>query len=114
LKTKTASVRLPTEMFEEIDSICDGVGCSRNDWIKDTLKDKLRDENSQDQDQKPEELEPEVIITEITEPKPIVTEVPELTNAQIVIEPIDNSKNPVIEMVEFNGQLLSFAKRYEI
>jgi len=55
LKTKTASVRLPKEMFEEIDSVCDGVGCSRNDWIKDTLKDKLRSENSQDQDQKPAE-----------------------------------------------------------
>jgi len=28
MKTKTASVRLPKEMFEEIDNICDGVGCS--------------------------------------------------------------------------------------
>ncbi len=55
MKTKTASVRLPEEMYEEIDNICDGVGCSRNDWIKDTLKDKLRSENSHDQDQKPVE-----------------------------------------------------------
>jgi len=44
IKTKTASVRLPEEMFEEIDEVCDGIGCSRNDWIKDALKDKLREE----------------------------------------------------------------------
>jgi len=50
MKTKTASVRLPKEMFEEIDNICDGIGCSRNDWIKDTIQDKLREENSQDQE----------------------------------------------------------------
>jgi len=51
MKTKTASVRLPKEMYEEIDNICDGIGCSRNDWIKDTLQDKLREENSQDQEE---------------------------------------------------------------
>jgi len=37
-KTKTASVRLPKEMYEEIDSVCDEIGCTRNDWIKDTLQ----------------------------------------------------------------------------
>ena len=46
-KTKTASVRLPKEMYEEIDNICDEIGCSRNDWIKDTLKDKLREESNE-------------------------------------------------------------------
>ncbi len=35
-------------MFEEIDEICDGIGCSRNDWIKDTLQEKLRDEANDD------------------------------------------------------------------
>jgi len=62
LKTKTASVRLPKEMFDEIDNFCDDIGCSRNDWIKDTLKDKLRthlDENIQDQEINVEELESE-------------------------------------------------------
>jgi len=60
-KTKTASVRLPKEMYEEIDSVCDEIGCTRNDWIKDTLQDKLREEsneNSQDQQ-----------VTKDTEPK---------------------------------------------
>jgi len=54
MKTKTASVRLPKEMYEEIDNVCDDIGCSRNDWIKDALKDKLREqfnENSQDQEE---------------------------------------------------------------
>jgi len=62
LKTKTASVRLPKEMFEEIDNFCDDIGCTRNNWIKDTLKDKLRtqlDENIQDQEINVEELESE-------------------------------------------------------
>ena len=51
MKTKTASVRLPEKMYEEIDNVCDDIGCTRNDWIKDTLKDKLgthRGENTQD------------------------------------------------------------------
>ena len=53
MKSKTASVRLPKEMYDDIDSICDDIGCTRNDWIKDTLKEKLRggsDENNQDQE----------------------------------------------------------------
>jgi len=72
-KTKTASVRLPKEMYEEIDNICDGIGCSRNDWIKDTLQDKLREENnenSQDQevikDTKPKEPTPTIGTIETT------------------------------------------------
>ena len=62
MKTKTASVRLPEKMFEEIDNFCDDIGCSRNDWIKDTLKDKLRtqlDENNQESEIKVEDIEPE-------------------------------------------------------
>jgi len=67
LKTKTASVRLPKEMFEEIDNFCDDIGCTRNDWIKDTLKDKLRtqlDENTQDQEINVEDVEPEPVTIE--------------------------------------------------
>ena len=54
-------------MFEEIDNVCDDIGCSRNDWIKDTLKDKLRiqlNENPQDLQIKVEDVE---------RPKPAVT-----------------------------------------
>jgi len=89
LKTKTASVRLPEKMFEEIDNFCDDIGCSRNDWIKDTLKDKLRthlDESTQDIEP---ENKPSVegIITSVSyddgktwfDVKPI----PELTNVTV-------------------------------
>jgi len=111
MKSKTASVRLPTEMFEEIDEVCDGIGCSRNDWIKDTLQEKLREENSQDQDIKSEEPPKE-------EPKPtlepIVEDIPEIENPKIVEEPLDNSKKPVIEMVEFNGKYIPKAEVFEI
>ena len=60
MKTKTTSVRLPKEMFEEIDNFCDDIGCSRNDWIKDTLKDKLRkqDGNTQESEINVEDIEP--------------------------------------------------------
>ena len=62
MKTKTTSVRLSKEMFEEIDNFCDDIGCTRNDWIKDTLKDKLRtqlDENTQESEIKVEDIKPE-------------------------------------------------------
>ena len=72
MKTKTASVRLPENMYEEIDNLCNDIGCTRNDWIKDTLKDKLGtqlDENNQVQEnQSMQELKPTV--TEIFEDKP--------------------------------------------
>jgi len=115
MKSKTASVRLPKEMFDEIDELCDGVGCSRNDWIKDTLKDRLgeeSDENSQDQevikDTKPEPKEPQrIVIDEIEdvkeEPKVIIKEVQQ-----------DNSNKPKIDMVLFNNEYIPFAKRYNI
>jgi len=113
-KTKTASVRLPKEMYEKIDNICDGVGCSRNDWIKDTLQDKLREEsneNSQDQevirDTEPEPKE---------ESKPSLEEIPEIKEPKIIIKdvPQDNSNKPPIEMVLYNGKYIPSAKRYNL
>ncbi len=131
MKTKTASVRLPKEMFEEIDNICDNIGCSRNDWIKDTLQDKLREENSQDQEKRSRLADN---TTPKEEPKPKVEEIPELKNPQIVEVdfnpsdyeissepkptvkeiPQDNSNKPIVNFVQFNGKLLPFAKRYNI
>jgi len=108
MKTKTASVRLPKEMYEEIDSICDEVGCSRNDWIKDTLKEKLREENNENnQDQ-------EVIEDTEPKPKPTVEEIPEIKEPKIIVDevPQDNSNKPIIQFTQFNGKLLPFAKRY--
>ena len=95
MKTKTASVRLPKEMFEEIDNFCDDIGCTRNDWIKDTLKDKLRtqDENTQESEINVEDIEPENkpsaegIITRVSydDGKTWInaTPIPELTNVTV-------------------------------
>ncbi len=93
MKTKTASVRLPKEMYQEIDNVCNDIGCSRNDWIKETLRDKLRtqlDENTQDNEQIPtsgiivedvKKPKPEIIIKEI--PEPTIEFIPELRNIRV-------------------------------
>jgi len=138
MKTKTASVRLPKEMYEEIDNICDDVGCSRNDWIKDTIKDKLREqfnENSQDQEEnnpRPDRnptpttklLDNSDKPTKVShdwgktwhdepkeEPKPTIEIMPE---PKVIIQkvPQDNSNKPEVTFTQFNGKLLPFAKRY--
>jgi len=116
LKSKTSSLRLPEKMYEEIDNICNDVGCTRNDWLKDLVIEGLRTEKSPDQELKPKEIveeptpEPEIKITEI-EGNPISSEV---TNVRIVEEPIDNSKKSIVNFVPYDGQYLPFAKRYEI
>ena len=114
-KSKTSSLRLTTKMYDEIDSICDEVGCTRNDWLKDAAKEKLRAENTQDQ---------EVIEDTALEPKPTIEiietkEEPKATleliqEPKITIKevPQDNSNKPLVQFTNFNGKLLPFAKRY--
>ncbi len=64
MKTKTSSVRLPKEMYEKIDTVCDDIGCSRNDWFKDAVETKLLDdsENTQDQEVIRDTMEPEKLL----------------------------------------------------
>jgi len=122
MKTKTASVRLPKEMYEEIDTICNEVGCSRNDWIKDTIQERLREEsngNTQDQevikDTKPQEITAKLIDEEPKEePKPTIELIPEIKQPKVIIEevPQDNSNKPVVHFTLFNDKLLPFVKRY--
>ena len=120
MKTDTFSIRIAKEMKTEIDSLCDGIGCTRNDWIKDTLKDKLREEKGLDQEAKEETIAKEEAIAikeEAIAPKEAVAPketIAEVTNVRIVQEPLDNSKKPIVNLVSFNGQLLPFSKRYEI
>lgn len=54
MKSKTSSVRLLKETYDDIDSICDDIGCTRNDWIKEAIDEKLEGKKSQDQEPKPE------------------------------------------------------------
>ena len=119
MKSKTASVRLPKEMYEEIDELCDDVGCSRNDWIKDTLQDGLRKENSETEDTQPKE-EPKIVKGEIISNNKPVVEEPKIVKGEIIEvrmheEPkqIDNSNKPMIEMVLFDGKYIPKAEVYE-
>lgn len=111
-------------MFEEIDDMCDDIGCTRNDWIKDTLQDKLREESNDETEDQEIKFKPkpqiqtnnEVNESEIKKDKQHViinldADKP-IPKAEIRI--IDNSNKPQIEMVEFNGNRLPFAKRYNI
>ncbi len=73
MKSKTASVRLPKDMYDEIDGLCDGMGCTRNDWIKDTLKDKLREESNSEgktEEQEPKKEPQKITLTHIGNNEP--------------------------------------------
>jgi len=41
MATKTASIRLEKELYDEIDSHCVSEGCCRNDFIKSAIESKL-------------------------------------------------------------------------
>jgi len=102
-------------MYDEIDNICDEVGCTRNDWLKDAVQDKLRIEKSEDQEvieDTKSELKPTIEITETKEePKATLELIPE---PKITIKevPQDNSNKPVVRFTQFNGKLLPVAKRF--
>jgi len=51
--TKNTTVRFDKEMIEEIDQNCQDVGCTRNDWMKDAVSEKLQREKTQDQEVRP-------------------------------------------------------------
>lgn len=108
MKSKTSSVRLLKETYDDIDSICDDIGCTRNDWIKEAIDEKLEGKKSQDQE-----------VTEDTtpEPEPVVEPEPKpIPEPKIMIKevPQDNSEKPCITYTQLNGKLLPFAQRYNI
>ncbi len=45
MKTKTASIRLDKELFDDIDQVCEKEACSRNDFIKNAIDQKLNGSN---------------------------------------------------------------------
>ena len=45
MKTKTASIRLEKELFDEIDQVCENEACSRNDFIKNAIDQALNGSN---------------------------------------------------------------------
>ena len=115
MKDKPTSIRLPNKTIEDIDNICDGIGCSRNEWIKDTLREGIRTENSQDQEAdavvtaKEEAPKPEPIkVTVLPEPPEMTNVTVEATNVRVVQE-----QKPV-EMILFDGKYIPLAEVYEI
>ena len=90
-------MRLPKEMFEEIDNFCDGIGCTRNDWIKDTLKDKLRtqlDENTQDSEINYDDIEKDEPVKEA-----IIKRVSyDNGKTWFNVKPVRELENPTVEL----------------
>jgi len=75
-KTKPTSVRFDSDLLEELDQRCEKVGCSRNDFIKNSVEFIINDSSDFDfgGDEEESEEEPKVKVTlvEKEEPKPSV------------------------------------------
>jgi len=130
-KIKPTSVRISESLLSKIDSLCNDVNCSRNEYITSVLDEAVHNEIKENEDQttKQDEEEPKP-----KEPKPSLEEIPELKNPKIVVTdfnpdnyeiksepkpiikeiPQDNSNKPPIEMVLFNGKYIQKAEVYEI
>jgi len=135
LPTKNTTIRLDKEMIEEVDDLCKEQKCTRNDYIKNAIENKLEldstienEENSQDQEQN--SPRPDDNTTPKEELKIKVEDIPELKNVKVVessSEPelkrskgiitevrLDNSNEPSIPMRNFNGQYFPKAELDEI
>ena len=75
-KTKPTSVRFDSDLLDELDQRCSKIGCSRNDFIKNSV-DFIINNSSDfdfggDDDESEEEPEVKVTLVEKEEPKPPV------------------------------------------
>jgi len=71
-KTKPTSVRFDNDLLEELDQRCDKLGCSRNDFIKNSVEFTIYNSSNFDfgnEDDEEETEEPKPIVTEIIEPE---------------------------------------------
>ena len=69
-KVKPTSVRFDSDLLEELDQRCSEVGCSRNDFIKNSVDFIITNQSNFDfggDEEEPDEDKP--IVTEIIEPK---------------------------------------------
>ena len=79
-KAKPTSVRFDNELLEELDQRCEKIGCSRNDFIKNSVEFIITNQSDFDfgDEEEIEESEPKPIVTEIKskdskpEPTPII------------------------------------------
>lgn len=76
-KTKPTSIRFDSDLLEELDQRCEKVGCSRNDFIKNSVEFIINDSSDFDfgGDEEESEEEPQVKVTliEKEESKPTPT-----------------------------------------
>jgi len=74
-KTKPTSVRFDSDLLEELDQRCKKVGCSRNDFIKNSVEFIINDSSDfdfgGDDDESEEEPKVKVTLIEKNESKPI-------------------------------------------
>jgi len=70
-KTIPTSVRLDNDLLKELDQRCSKVGCTRNDFIKNSIEFAVYQSSDFDfgDEEEIEESEPKPIVTEIIEPK---------------------------------------------
>lgn len=117
--TKPTSIKFTKEELSDIDTECEGLGCTRTAFIKEAVKEKLEGKDRQDQDVP---NEPKITVKDIPDEKsklteiiePTVTEIKEPQKITVKEVPQDNSQKPTVTFTQFNGKLLPFAKRYNI
>jgi len=127
LPTKNTTIRLDEEMIEEVDDLCKEKNCTRNDYIKNAIENKLELDSTMENEEnspgpggnttpkeEPKPKEPQKIFIDLTQdekPK-------EIQNARIVLEPeltaeVKPPNNPAL-MRYINGQWQPYATRYEV
>lgn len=74
-KTKPTSVRLSNELLKELDQRCEKVGCSRNDFIKNSVEFVITQQSDfdfgdkEESEEEPEKPQVKVTLVEKEEPK---------------------------------------------
>jgi len=72
-KTKPTSVRFDNDLLEELDQRCEKIGCSRNDFIKNSVEFIITNQSDFDfgGDEEESEEEPQVKVTLVEKEEPI-------------------------------------------
>jgi len=72
-KAKPTSVRLDNDLLEELDQRCEKVGCSRNDFIKNSVEFAITQQSDFDfgEEEEESEEEPQVKVTLVEKEEPI-------------------------------------------
>ena len=76
IKTKPTSVRFDNDLLEELDQRCEKVGCSRNDFIKNSVEFAITQTSDfdfgDDEEVNETKEEPKIIVEDEPKPTPII------------------------------------------